>query len=95
VLLVVVVATCVALASAVGVAQLGSAAIDAHRASTAADAVALAGAQDGDAAAHRIAAANGAVIERWEATGVGAVRTVTVVVRIGRAVASARATTGP
>jgi hypothetical protein len=65
--------------------------VEATRARTAADAVALAGAAGGRDAAVRLARENGAVIEAWSAVG----EEVTVTVRVGDAVADARASTAP
>jgi len=61
--------------------------VDAARARTAADAAALAGAADGEAAAAAAAADNGGTLESFAAVGVDVV----VRVRVGRAVAEARA----
>ena len=69
------------------VVHVGRAANDRARARTAADAVALAGAAEGRAAAEGIAAANHAAIERYTETGDG----VLVRVRVGSARATARA----
>lgn len=62
-----------------------------QRAVTAADAAALAGVIDGREAAVRIAAANGGVLVGWSERG----RDVTVVVTVGGASATARATDAP
>jgi hypothetical protein len=86
-------------AVAIGLACLGlgrfaAGGVDAARARTAADAAALAGALDGEAAATWLAAANGGSLESFESGG-GDVR---VRVRVGAHTASARARgdrTGP
>ncbi len=78
----------IAAASLVPIARLGRAASDAARARAAADAAALSGVIDGTAAARRIAGDNGAVLVSF--TRVGA--DVIVTVRVGEAVARARAT---
>lgn len=73
--------------------------IDGGRARTAADAVALAGVLQGRPAAERIASDNGAVIVSWRSIVLGPGDPppveVTVEVRVGSTVASARATNGP
>ena len=79
-------------AVAIGLACLGlgrfaAGAVDAARATTAADAAALAGAVAGSDAASEAAAANGGVVESFESAG----RDVRVRVRVGAHVASARA----
>ena len=65
--------------------------IDAARARTAADAGALAGVVGGRAEAARLVAANGGELVSWAQHG----RAVTVAVRVGDAVATARATDEP
>lgn len=97
-LLVVLVA--LALAGAALVAMAGSAEvlIERDRATTAADASALAGVVGGREAAEAIASRNGAVLESYASTVVGAsadVVEVTVQVRVGDVRATARATNGP
>jgi len=72
-------------------ARTGAVLDDRARAVTAADAAALAGAVEGEAGAAELAAANGAVLERFERHGVE----VAVEVRIGRVRASARAEARP
>jgi hypothetical protein len=84
-------ATGFAAALTVAFADFAGDLVDASRARTAADAVALAGAAGGHDAASRLAAENGAVIEAWSADE----RSVTVTVRIGDAVAEARASAAP
>lgn len=74
----------------VALAGLGRAAGTAARARSAADAAALAGVTDGEAGARRLAAANGATLESFIRSGDGG--DVVVVVRVGRARATARAT---
>jgi hypothetical protein len=82
-------ATGVAAALTVAFADFAGDLVDASRARTAADAVALAGASGGHAAARRLAAANDAEIVAWSEDA----DTVTVTVRVGSAVAEARAST--
>lgn len=72
----------------VGVGRVGVEVVTASRASSAADAAALAGAADGREAAERLAAANGGVLVAFAAEG----REVQVAVRVGSAEAVARAT---
>ena len=67
--------------------RLGSDAVDAGRARTAADAAALAGAGGGESAARRVAEANGGSVVSFEADGFE----VEVRVRVGRASVVARA----
>ncbi len=74
----------------VGLATLGRGAVTAARARTAADAAALGGVADGEAGARRLAAANGATLVSFARSGRDG--GVVVVVRVGRAVATARAT---
>jgi hypothetical protein len=76
---------------AVAVASAGRQLTDAQRASTAADAAALAGTTGGRPAAARHAAANGATLVSFDRAGF----MVTVTVRVGDAVITARATNGP
>ena len=71
----------------IGVGRVGVEVVTTSRASSAADAAALAGAADGRQAAERLAAANGAVLVTFEAEG----REVQVTVRVGGAEAVARA----
>jgi hypothetical protein len=71
----------------VGAGRLVGGAVDAARARTAADAAALAGAGDGRAAAAEMAAANGGVLVGFREAG----DDVVVDVRVGSAVATARA----
>jgi hypothetical protein len=76
----------------VAIAELGGNVVDAGRARTAADAAALAGVEGGREASARVAAGNGAELLSWSSnTEIDAV-TVTVSVRVGRAVATAAAT---
>jgi hypothetical protein len=63
---------------------------DAGRARAAADAAALAGVHDGRAGSARFAARNGATVVLWQQVG----DDVVVTVRVGDAVATARATGG-
>lgn len=81
----------VAAALAVATADLAGDMIDAARARSAADAAALAGVEGGQGASYRLAAANGAILISWSRRG----RTVTVVVRVDDATATAAATGGP
>lgn len=73
--------------TALAVVQVGVRAVDAARAQTAADAVALAGAAGGEAAAREVAEANGAELLRFVAEGPDA----EVTVGAGGAEATARA----
>jgi Flp pilus assembly protein TadG len=77
----------VALVVAYALVPLAGAAVDRSRASSAADAAALAGAADGEDAARDVAAANGAVLVSYTADG----SSVAVTVSNGSARASARA----
>jgi type II secretory pathway pseudopilin PulG len=92
---VVVVMVVVALAALVmsGLAHFGTAVRDRTRAQAAADAAALAAIDGGAVAARRIASANGSTLVSW-VDGPGPDE-VTVVVRVGDAVATARATDQP
>ena len=94
---VVLVAAVVVLAGlmAFAVAELGVAAVQRARAQTAADAAALAGVSGGRAAASRLAVVNGGALRSFERSGRPAAITVTVIVELGDAVATARATNGP
>ncbi|MDQ3469274.1 MAG: hypothetical protein M3487_05865 [Actinomycetota bacterium] len=76
---------------ALATADLAGNVIDAARARSAADAAALAGVEGGRHASSRLAAANGATLVTWSRSG----RSVTVVVRVGAARATAAATGGP
>jgi hypothetical protein len=69
------------------VGRISGAAVDRARARTAADAAALAGAAEGEDAARAVAAANGGEVASYRTIG----RDVAVVVRVGEAVAPARA----
>jgi hypothetical protein len=73
-----------------GIGVLAGDVVDAGRARSAADAAALAGVRGGRVAAVQLAAANGATLLTWAQSG----DTVTVTVRVGDAVAEAKATTG-
>jgi hypothetical protein len=75
----------------VGLAQAGRHGMDTASAQTAADAAALAGSLDGRSAAQSLASANGAELIAYEERSDGSVD---VSVRIGRAVAHARALLG-
>jgi Flp pilus assembly protein TadG len=89
VLVVGVVALGVAVVGALG--DFGGAAQERTRAQTAADAAALASLDGGHRAAARFAGLHGATVVAWTRQG----HRVTVVVRIGRATATARATNQP
>ena len=102
-LLVLLVALAVSGATLVATVRVADVLIEADQARTAADAAALAGVVHGRAVAERVAAENGAVIVSWisvgaphgtDDPGVTGVE-VTVGVRVGSAVANARATNGP
>lgn len=67
--------------------RIGEAAVSRAAARTAADAAALAGAADGERAAHDVAAANGATVLRFEVLG----QDTRVTVRVGGAEAVGRA----
>ena len=75
----------------IGLGRLGQGAADRSRAQTAADAAALAGAAEGERAAHQVAQANGAQVLRYEVSG----DDTRVVVEVGVAEASAKARRGP
>ncbi|MGI8662212.1 MAG: hypothetical protein ACR2LQ_03255 [Acidimicrobiales bacterium] len=77
----------VAVGAALVLVRLGVRASDQAKAQTAADAAALAGAVEGRAAAQQLAAANGSTLVSFEDVAGG----VRVTVRVGDAVASARA----
>jgi len=72
---------------AIGVSRVGMAAIEDARATTAADAAALAGAANGEAAAQESALRNGATLHSVSVNGA----VTTVVVRVGDATATAHA----
>jgi Flp pilus assembly protein TadG len=74
----------------VALGHLGAVVADRNRAQTAADATALAGATDGEGRARDVAARNGGEVRSYVAQGAD----VEVVVRVGRAEASARARAG-
>ena len=84
---------------AVVIAEVGDVLDESARARTAADAAALAGAAEGEAAAAELAIANGGTMEFYgeefygeqDVGGDGAATTVTVRVRVGRASQTARA----
>ena len=86
----------VAILVTVAVAELGGNLVDAGRARTAADAAALAGVEGGRDASARVAAGNGGVIVSWSRRADGDGLLVTVTVRVGRAKATAAASSrGP
>ncbi len=78
-------------AAGAGLAQLSRDLIDVSRARSAADAAALASLEGGPAAAIELATTNGATVVSWAQVG----SDVVVEVRVGDAVASARATNVP
>jgi hypothetical protein len=106
-LLVLLVALAVSGVAIVATVRVADVLVAADRARTAADAAALAGVLHGRGAADRVAAANGAVVVAWESVdvesshGIGAVATdspsveVIIEVRVGNALATARATNAP
>jgi hypothetical protein len=106
-LLVLLVALAVSGAVLVATVHVADVLVDADRARTAADAAALAGVVHGRDVAERVAAENGGVIVAWTSVGtplgaggpdalaVDASVEVTVEVRVGSAVANARATNAP
>jgi hypothetical protein len=83
--------TTLAVVLIMAVAQLGTSVLERSAAQTAADAAALAGVIGDRPAADRVARANGAAIIAWRAGP----HEVTVTVRLGDAVATARATDAP
>lgn len=83
----VVVVVVIAAGLVIGVARLGSNAVDQARAQTAADAAALAGAVEGETAARELAASNGATLVSFDERDDGVV----VTVEVGRALGRARA----
>jgi hypothetical protein len=74
----------------IAVGSMAGTVVDAARAQTAADAAALASIEGGRGAASRLATAHGGVIVAWSQRGADVV----VTVRVGDAVAVARATGG-
>ena len=89
--LVVLVALAFTVAAGAGLAALSRDLIDVSRARSAADAAALASVEGGQAAAIELATANGATLVSWAQVG----SDVVVEVRVGDAVARARATNVP
>lgn len=89
--LVVLVAVAFTVAAGAGLAQLSRDLIDVSRARSAADAAALASVEGGRAAAIELATTNGATLVSWAQVG----SDVVVEVRVGDAVARARATNVP
>lgn len=85
--------TALAVALIGAIAQFGSLVLERSAAQTAADAAALAGVSGGRASALAVAAANGGRIVAWT-VGPGP-HEVTVTVRVGDVVASARASDAP
>jgi hypothetical protein len=82
----------VAVIVTVAIAELGGNVVDAGRARTAADAAALAGVEGGREASARVAAGNGGALLAWSSDTSDDAVTVTVIVRVGRAAATAKAT---
>jgi hypothetical protein len=91
VVFVVLVAVAFTTAAGAGLAALSRDLIDVARARSAADAAALASVEGGPSAAEQLASANGATLVTWAQVGTDVV----VEVRVGDAVASARATNVP
>jgi hypothetical protein len=89
--LVVLVAVAFTVAAGAGLTALSRDLIDVSRARSAADAAALASVEGGQAAAIELATANGATLVSWAQVG----SDVVVEVRVGDAVARARATNVP
>ena len=89
--LVVLVATAFTVTTGAGLAALSRELVDVSRARSAADAAALASVEGGQAAAVELAEANGAEIVTWAQVGTDVV----VEVRVGDAIARARATNVP
>ena len=89
--LVVLVTVAFTVATGAGLAVLSRDLIDVSRARSAADAAALASVEGGRPAAIELAAANGATLVSWKQVG----PEVVVEVRVGDAVARARATNAP
>ena len=89
--LVVLVAAAFTVAAGAGLTALSRDLIDVSRARSAADAAALASVEGGQAAAIELATANGATLVSWAQLG----SDVVVEVRVGDAVARARATNVP
>jgi len=89
--MVVLVAVAFTVAAGTGLARLSRDLIDVARARSAADAAALASVEGGRAAADELAVTNGATLVSWEQVG----SDVVVEVRVGDAVATARATNVP
>lgn len=78
-------------AATLAVVPMAETLISRQRAHSAADAAALAGVTGGEAASVAVAAANGATLVSWARAG----RQVTVTVRVGDQLVTARATDGP
>jgi hypothetical protein len=83
-------AAALAVVLTMAIARLAGDLVDAARARTAADAAALAGVHGGLAAANLLAAEHDGLVIEWSRQG----RDVIVTVRVGHAVATARATGG-
>lgn len=69
--------------------------VDASRARTAADAAAIAGVSGGRPGAERLAGANGATVVEFARSSSEAGVTVTIIVRVGDATSTARASNAP
>ena len=80
----------IAVVLVLGIGQLAGTVVDAGRARSAADAAALAGLDRGRTGAAALAAGNGATLVGWRREGADVV----VTVRVGRASATARASSG-
>jgi hypothetical protein len=81
--------------TALALSTMGSGLVDRTRAQTAADAVALASLVGGRSSGVELAERHGATMVSWTLLEVGRGRTVQVVIRLGDATATARATDGP
>ncbi len=79
----------------VAIGVVGQRLVDHQRAQAAADAAALAGVINGEPAARRVAAANGATVLKYRSHGTANARTVTVTAAVAGQQATARATNGP
>jgi hypothetical protein len=93
VVLLLILATAMFVASSAALVVLGGRASDRTRAQTAADAAALASLDGGLEAAQRLAGRHGGAVVRWH-RGPG-VDTVTVIVKVGDSLATATATDSP
>lgn len=82
-------------ATAMALATMGSGLVDRTRAQTAADAVALASLVGGRSSGVELAERHGATVVSWTPLDLGDARAVQVVIRLGDATATARATDAP